>query len=222
MIQGYEDYFKMKEEIMGSSNTEKAQEMNMKNENGNENVDWNNIPWQTSNGAVPAQGNTNMQDNRKAADDVRPNVPADNMPTEMGTPSNNMPMGTKTPSNSMPMEMGMPANNMPAQMRREASDGRYEEDMEENPVFDPNNTRIPTERERRRTERPSCFTCRGEVYVVKKGDTLYKIAKEHGLKVIDLLVANPYVNVYNMQVGEEICIPAKAVAICNQGRLPRQ
>lgn len=49
--------------------------------------------------------------------------------------------------------------------------------------------------------------CKGLVYVVKDGDTLYKIAKEYDLKLIDVLKANPYVNVYNLQVGDELCLP---------------
>ena len=51
------------------------------------------------------------------------------------------------------------------------------------------------------------YRCSGRIYVVKKGDSLYKIAKENGITVNELMRANPYVNVYNMQVGEEICIP---------------
>lgn len=51
------------------------------------------------------------------------------------------------------------------------------------------------------------YRCTGKIYVVKKGDSLYKIAKENGVTVNELMRANPYVNVYNMQIGEEICIP---------------
>lgn len=51
------------------------------------------------------------------------------------------------------------------------------------------------------------YRCNGRIYVVKRGDSLYKIAKENGITVNELMRANPYVNVYNMQVGEEICIP---------------
>ncbi|MBO5237415.1 MAG: LysM peptidoglycan-binding domain-containing protein [Lachnospiraceae bacterium] len=49
--------------------------------------------------------------------------------------------------------------------------------------------------------------CRGFVYVVKEGDTLYKIARDYDLKLIDVLRYNPYVNVYNLQVGDELCLP---------------
>ena len=56
------------------------------------------------------------------------------------------------------------------------------------------------------------FRCNGRIYVVKKGDSLYKIAKENGVTVNELMKANPYVNVYNMQIGEEICIPRNNMA----------
>jgi LysM repeat protein len=49
--------------------------------------------------------------------------------------------------------------------------------------------------------------CKGFVYVVKDGDTLYKIAKEYDLRLIDVLKSNPYVNVYNLQPGDELCLP---------------
>lgn len=51
--------------------------------------------------------------------------------------------------------------------------------------------------------------CDGSIHIVKKGDTLYKIAKMHNSSISELITANPYVNVYNMQIGDEICIPAK-------------
>ncbi|MBQ3513603.1 MAG: LysM peptidoglycan-binding domain-containing protein [Lachnospiraceae bacterium] len=56
------------------------------------------------------------------------------------------------------------------------------------------------------------YRCTGRIYVVKKGDSLYKIAKENGVTVNELMRANPYVNVYNMQIGEEICIPRNTAA----------
>lgn len=54
-------------------------------------------------------------------------------------------------------------------------------------------------------ERASC--CMGFMHVVQKGDTLYKLGKEYGVTVSALLFANPYINVYNLQVGDELCIP---------------
>ena len=53
-------------------------------------------------------------------------------------------------------------------------------------------------------KRPSC---RGQIYKVEKGDTLYSISRKYNLKVRDLIRANPFVNVYQLQIGEELCIP---------------
>lgn len=49
--------------------------------------------------------------------------------------------------------------------------------------------------------------CRGVVHVVKKGDTLYKISRVYDVKVADLIWMNPGVRIYNLQVGDEICVP---------------
>lgn len=46
------------------------------------------------------------------------------------------------------------------------------------------------------------------IHVVKEGDTLYKIAIQHDVNLFDLMRLNPYVNVYNLQEGDEILIPA--------------
>lgn len=57
-------------------------------------------------------------------------------------------------------------------------------------------------------ERRPSPACRGQVHVVRDGDTLYKIAKQYDVKLFDIMRLNPYVNVYNLQRGDEICIPA--------------
>ena len=49
--------------------------------------------------------------------------------------------------------------------------------------------------------------CRGILHIVKKGDTLYKIAKKYGVPLSRVMYANPYVDVYNLQIGSEICVP---------------
>lgn len=56
-------------------------------------------------------------------------------------------------------------------------------------------------------ERRPSSTCRGYVHLVKAGDTLYKLAKQYDVKLFDIMRLNPYVNVYNLQIGDEICIP---------------
>lgn len=45
------------------------------------------------------------------------------------------------------------------------------------------------------------------IHVVEPGDTLYLLGKKYGVTVAAILYANPYVDVYNLQVGDEIYIP---------------
>ena len=49
--------------------------------------------------------------------------------------------------------------------------------------------------------------CNGVIHVVKRGDTLYKLSRIYKVKLSDIISANPYINVYNMQPGDEVCIP---------------
>lgn len=44
-------------------------------------------------------------------------------------------------------------------------------------------------------------------HVVKEGDTLYLIAKQHKVTLEALMRANPDIDPYNMQIGMEIRIP---------------
>ena len=48
------------------------------------------------------------------------------------------------------------------------------------------------------------------MHTVRSGDTLYSISMEHQVPLELLLRANPYVDVYNLQVGETICVPVRA------------
>lgn len=50
-------------------------------------------------------------------------------------------------------------------------------------------------------------SCKGSVYVVKEKDSLYQIATDYGIRVKDIMRHNPFVNVYNLQIGDELCIP---------------
>lgn len=60
--------------------------------------------------------------------------------------------------------------------------------------------------------------CRfGFIHVIEKGDTLYKLGKKYGVKVSALLFANPWVNVYNLQIGDELCIPDFRCRTCRNG-----
>lgn len=51
--------------------------------------------------------------------------------------------------------------------------------------------------------------CKGVIHRVIKGDTLYRLSKMYGVRLIDIMKENPYVNVYNLQIGDEICIPTE-------------
>ena len=62
--------------------------------------------------------------------------------------------------------------------------------------------------------------CTGIIHVVKEGDTLYKIGKMHGVSVSALMYANPYVNIYNLQMGDELCVPVYNMS-WNGGKEPR-
>jgi LysM repeat protein len=53
----------------------------------------------------------------------------------------------------------------------------------------------------------SSCRCIGFTHTIEKGDTLYQIGKKYQVSVSALIFANPYVDVYNLQVGDEICIP---------------
>ena len=59
-------------------------------------------------------------------------------------------------------------------------------------------------------ERRRPVECRGYIHVVEAGDTVYKLARKYDVKLFDIMRLNPYVNVYNLQVGDEICIPTMA------------
>lgn len=50
--------------------------------------------------------------------------------------------------------------------------------------------------------------CRGVIHVVQKGDSLYQLGKFYNVSVGQLIFANPFVDIYNLQVGDELCIPA--------------
>ncbi|MCC8028656.1 MAG: LysM domain-containing protein [Lachnospiraceae bacterium] len=47
----------------------------------------------------------------------------------------------------------------------------------------------------------------GIIHVVQKGDTLYRLSRQYHVGVSDIMYKNPYANIYNLQPGDEICIP---------------
>ena len=54
--------------------------------------------------------------------------------------------------------------------------------------------------------------CPGPVHVIEPGDTLYSIAQKYHTRVRVLLDLNPFVDIYHLQPGDEICIPAAETA----------
>ncbi|QZY57513.1 peptidoglycan-binding protein [Crassaminicella profunda] len=46
-----------------------------------------------------------------------------------------------------------------------------------------------------------------DIYTIQKEDTMYKIAKKYYTNVINIMVANPNVNPYNLQIGQKIIVP---------------
>lgn len=51
--------------------------------------------------------------------------------------------------------------------------------------------------------------CDGMTHTIKKGDTLYEISRAHNVPLSLLLRANPYVDVFNLQIGDTLCIPTR-------------
>lgn len=45
------------------------------------------------------------------------------------------------------------------------------------------------------------------IHVIKSGDNLYQLSRKYRVPLALILRANPYVDVYNLQPGQEICIP---------------
>ena len=51
--------------------------------------------------------------------------------------------------------------------------------------------------------------CNGMTHIVRQGDTLYQISRLYDVPLGVILRANPYVDVYNLQIGQEICVPLR-------------
>lgn len=49
-------------------------------------------------------------------------------------------------------------------------------------------------------------------YVIKAGDTLYNISRHFNVSIDEIMNANPLINLYNLTVGETICIPVSMPA----------
>lgn len=51
--------------------------------------------------------------------------------------------------------------------------------------------------------------CFGIIHKIKHGDTLYILSRMYQVSIDDLLRSNPGIDMYNMQPGNEVCIPVR-------------
>ena len=79
--------------------------------------------------------------------------------------------------------------------------------MKANKIRNPYNLRIGTELCIPGPAEDNKKKC-AAVHIVKPGDTLYMIAKMHKVTLDAIMKANPDVDVYNLTVGTELCIPS--------------
>ena len=56
------------------------------------------------------------------------------------------------------------------------------------------------------------------IYTIKPGDTLYKIALEYNTTPQVLQFLNPFVNPYNLMIGQVLCVP-RPQFVCPGGRI---
>lgn len=52
--------------------------------------------------------------------------------------------------------------------------------------------------------------CDGITHTIKQGETLYSLSRYYKVPLAILLRANPYIDVYNLQIGDTICVPVKS------------
>ncbi len=81
-----------------------------------------------------------------------------------------------------------------------------------NPFIDPENLRVGQVICLGRVSRPETKCESGNYYVVRKGDSIYTIAKAFELTVEDIFRANPLVS-ENLFVGQVLCIPENPVKL---------
>lgn len=55
----------------------------------------------------------------------------------------------------------------------------------------------------------TCRKCNGIVHTIRKGDTLYLLSRHYNVTINEIMRANSNINVYNLQVGDQICIPVR-------------
>ncbi len=60
--------------------------------------------------------------------------------------------------------------------------------------------------------------CDGMTYTIKQGDTLYGISRKYNVPLAMILHANPYADVYRLNIGDTICIPVKRKCCDNRNK----
>ena len=60
-----------------------------------------------------------------------------------------------------------------------------------------------------------CKKCNGIIHTIKKGDTLYLLSRYYNVPIGEIMNANRNMNVYNLRIGEEICIPVRRSDMVN-------
>ena len=53
--------------------------------------------------------------------------------------------------------------------------------------------------------------CDGMLHEIRERDTLYKVSRLYGVTLEDLMEKNPMVDVYNLTIGDKLCIPVKHI-----------
>lgn len=66
-----------------------------------------------------------------------------------------------------------------------------------------------------------CRKCNGIVHTIKKGDSLYLLSRYYNVPIGEIMSANRNMNVYNLQIGEEICIPIRRQDMMNDSFVSR-
>ncbi len=56
-----------------------------------------------------------------------------------------------------------------------------------------------------------CRKCDGIVHTIRRGDTLYLLSRHYNVSVNDIMNANRNINIYNLRIGEQLCIPVRRV-----------
>ena len=51
--------------------------------------------------------------------------------------------------------------------------------------------------------------CDGVLHEIKKNDTLFLLSRFYKVSIEDIIEKNPRVDVYNLKIGDKLCIPMK-------------